>query len=283
MTRRSFVPVLVGASGLAAALAQESKPTPRKGKLKQGVTGGVFGRGMSFEDQCRHAARLGVQGFDLKGPADWPVMKKYGLVPSMVPGGGGTIPDALNRIENHAIIEPLMRETINKCAEAGAPNLITFSGNRKGQPDEQGIDNCVLFLNKVKAQAEDKGVTICMEYLNSKVNHKDYQFDHTGYGVEVCKRVNSPRVKLLYDMYHVQIMEGDIIRSVRENIQYIGHFHTAGNPGRHEMDDTQEMNYRGIVKAIADLNFTGFVAHEYSPLGDPLKSLETTLAMFDVA
>lgn len=283
MTRRTFVPALVGASGLAAALAQESKPTPRKGKLKQGVTGGVFGRGMSFEDQCRHAARLGVQGFDLKGPADWPMMKKYGLVPSMVPGGGGTIPDALNRIENHAMIEPLMRDTINKCAEAGAPNLITFSGNRKGQPDEQGIDNCVLFLNKVKAQAEDKGVTICMEYLNSKVNHKDYQFDRTGYGVEVCKRVNSPRVKLLYDMYHVQIMEGDIIRSVRENIQYIAHFHTAGNPGRHEMDDTQEMNYRGIVKAIADLNFTGFVSHEYSPLGDPLKSLETTLAMFDVA
>ena len=283
MTRRTFVPALVGASGLAAALAQESKPTPRKGKLKQGVTGGVFGRGMSFEDQCRHAARLGVQGFDLKGPADWPMIKKYGLVPSMVPGGGGTIPDALNRIENHAMIEPLMRDTINKCAEAGAPNLITFSGNRKGQPDEQGIDNCVLFLNKVKAQAEDKGVTICMEYLNSKVNHKDYQFDRTGYGVEVCKRVNSPRVKLLYDMYHVQIMEGDIIRSVRENIQYIGHFHTAGNPGRHEMDNTQEMNYRGIVKAIADLNFTGFVSHEYSPLGDPLQSLETTLAMFDVA
>ena len=238
---------------------------------------------MSFEDQCRHAARLGVQGFDLKGPADWPVMKKYGLVPSMVPGGGGTIPDALNRIENHAIIEPLMRDTINKCAAAGAPNLITFSGNRKGQPDEQGIDNCVLFLNKLKGQAEDKGVTICMEYLNSKVNHKDYQFDRTSYGVEVCKRVNSPRVKLLYDMYHVQIMEGDIIRSVRENIQYIGHFHTAGNPGRHEMDNTQEMNYRGIVKAIADLNFTGFVSHEYSPLGDPLQSLETTLAMFDVA
>ncbi len=283
MTRRSFVPALVGASGLAAALAQESKPATRNGKLKQGVTGGVFGKGMSFDDQCRHAARLGVQGFDLKGPADWPTIKKYGLVPSMVPGGGGTIPDALNRIENHAMIEPLMRDTINKCAEAGAPNLITFSGNRKGQPDEQGMDNCVLFLNKVKAQAEDKGVTICMEYLNSKVNHKDYQFDHTGYGVEVCKRVNSPRVKLLYDMYHVQIMEGDIIRSVRENIQYIGHFHTAGNPGRHEMDDTQEMNYRGIIKAIAALPYTGFVSHEYSPLGDPLKSLETTLALFDVA
>ena len=139
-----------------------------------------------------------------------------------------------------------------------------------------------MFLNKVKAHAEDKGVTICIEYLNSKVNHKDYQFDHTSYGVEICKRVNSPRVKMLYDMYHVQIMEGDIIRSVRENIQYIGHFHTAGNPGRHEMDDTQEMNYRGIVNAIADLKFTGFVSHEYSPLRDPLKSSEETLDMFDV-
>jgi hydroxypyruvate isomerase len=274
---------MVGAAGLSTALAQESKPAVRKGKLKQGVCGGVFGKGMSFEDQCRHASRLGVQGFDLKGPADWPIMKKYGLVPSMVPGGGGTIPDALNRTENHATLEPLMRETINKCAEVGAPNLITFSGNRRGQPDDQGIDNCVLFLKKVKAQAEDKGVTICMEFLNSKVNHKDYQFDNTRYGVEICKRVDSPRVKLLYDMYHVQIMEGDIIRSVRDNIQYIAHFHTAGNPGRHEMDDTQEMNYRGIVKAIAELNFTGFISHEYTPLGDPLKSLETTLAMFDVS
>jgi hydroxypyruvate isomerase len=282
MTRRTFVPALAGAGALATAFGQDTKPAVRKGKLKQGVTGGVFGKGMSFEDQCRHASRLGVQGFDLKGPADWPVMKKYGLVPSMVPGGGGTIPDALNRVENHDRIETAMRETIDICAKAGAPNLITFSGNRRGQPDEQGIENCVKFLNKVKAQAEDKGVTICMEYLNSKVNHKDYQFDHTAYGVEVCKRVNSPRVKLLFDMYHVQIMEGDIIRTLRENIQYIAHFHTAGNPGRHEMDDTQEMNYRGIVRSIADLNFTGFVSHEYSPLRDPLKSLEETLDMFDV-
>jgi hydroxypyruvate isomerase len=279
MTRRSFVPALAAVAQLGG---QPTKPSPRKGKIKQGVCNGVFGRTMPFEERCRLAARLGVQGFDLMGPKDWPILKKYGLVPSMVPGGGGTIPDALNRVENHARIEPLMHQTIDQCAEFGAPNLITFSGNSAGQSDDEGIENCVKFLNKVKAHAEDKGVTICMEYLNSKVNHKDYQFDNMRYGVEVCKRVNSPRVRILYDMYHVQIMEGDIIRMMRDNIQYIAHFHTAGNPGRHEMDDTQEMNYRGIAKAIADLNFTGFVSHEYSPLRDPMKSLEETLALFDV-
>jgi len=273
----------MAAAAAPVTLAQEMKPAQRKGKLRQAVCGGVFGKAMSFEDQCRHAARLGVQGFDLKGPADWPMLKKYGLVPSMANGGGGTIAEALNRVENHARIEASMRDLLDKCAANAVPNLITFSGNRKGQPDEQGIENCVKFLNKVKAQAEDKGVNICMEYLNSKVNHADYQFDHMSYGVEICKRVSSPRVKILYDMYHVQIMEGDIIRMMRDNMQHIAHFHTAGNPGRHEMDYTQEMNYRGIVKAMAELNFPGFIAHEYTPVRDPIKSLEETLAMFDVA
>jgi hydroxypyruvate isomerase len=276
MNRRQFVTGAVAAPLLAQA------PSPRKGKLKQAVCGGVFGRNMEFEDRCKLAAKLGVQGYDLVGPKDWPTLKKYGLVPTMVPGGGGTIADALNRVENHDRIEKLTRETLDQCAAAGAPNMITFSGNARGQSDDEGIENCVKFLNKVKAHAEDKGVNICMEYLNSKVNHKDYQFDNMRYGIEICKRVNSPRVKILYDMYHVQIMEGDIIRMLRENIQYIAHFHTAGNPGRHEMDDTQEMNYRGIAKAIADLNFTGYIAHEYTPLRDPVKSLEETLTIFDV-
>ena len=280
MTRRSFVPSLA-AGAAAAAYAQDPKPVHRKGRIKQGITAGCL-KGMSFEDQCRHAARLGVVGFDLRGTADWPTLKKYGLVSSMVPNGGGNIPDALNRVENHDRIEKTMHEMLDLCAAAGAPNLITFSGNRRGQKDEEGMDNCVTFLNKVKAHAEDKNVTICMEYLNSKVNHKDYQFDHMSYGVDVCKRVNSPRVKILYDMYHVQIMEGDIIRMMRDNIQWIGHFHTAGNPGRHEMDDTQEMNYRGIIQAIAATGYQGFVSHEYSPLRDPLQSLEETLTMFDV-
>jgi hydroxypyruvate isomerase len=134
----------------------------------------------------------------------------------------------------------------------------------------------------VKSQLEDRGVTLCMEYLNSKVNHPDYDFDHMRYGVEVCKRVNSPRLKILYDMYHAQIMEGDIVRTIKDNFQYIGHLHTAGNPGRHEMDNTQEMNYRGIALQLAAMGYSGFISHEYSPLRDPVESLEATVKMFDV-
>jgi len=281
MDRRTFLSTMAA----PALAAQQTKPVPRPGKLKQAVTRGCFGRGMPFEDMCRHAARMGVLGFDLIGPQDWPTLKKYGLVSSMASGGGGSIADGLNREENHSVIEPKMRALIDQCADFGAPNLITMAGNRKGMPDEQAIENCVKFLNKVKAQAEDKGITICMEYLNSKVNHPDYQFDNMRFGVEVCRRVNSPRVKILYDLYHAQIMEGDLIRNVRNNYQYIAHFHTAGNPGRHEMDDTQELNYKGIARAIADLGFQGYVAHEYSPTqgNDPLVSLEATLKMFEVS
>jgi hydroxypyruvate isomerase len=179
-------------------------------------------------------------------------------------------------------VEKALRELIDPAAAAGAPNVIALSGNRRGISDQEGMDNVVALLARVKAQAEDKGVTVCLELLNSKVNHPDYQCDRTWWGVEVCKRVNSPRVRLLYDIYHMQIMEGDIIRTIRDNIQWIAHFHTAGNPGRHEMDDTQEMNYRGIARAIADLGFQGYVAHEYTPLRDPLQSLEETLRMFEV-
>ncbi len=278
MTRRTFVPAIAGL-GLAPALA-----APRKGRLKQCVTGGCFGGRNSkftFEEQCREAAQMGVVGYDLRGPQDFPILKKYGLIPTMVPGGS-TIPDGTNDKALHDGIEKRMREAIDAAAEAGAPNVIALSGNRKGRSDEEGLENTVIYFNRIKKYAEDKGVTLCLELLNSKVNHPDYQCDHTAWGVEVCKRVGSARVKLLYDIYHMQIMEGDIIRTIKDNIQYIAHFHTAGNPGRHEMDDTQEMNYRGIAKAIADLGYQGYVAHEYSPLGDPLVSLEATLRMFEV-
>ena len=278
MTRREL---LVGLSAAAATAAPQGQVTPRKGRLKQCVTRGVFGRGMPLEDMCRHAARLGVVGFDLIGPADFPLLKKYGLIPTMVPGAM-TLTGGCNRKEDHPAAEKLMRGLLDQSAAAGAPNVIALSGNRRGMPDLEGQDNVVAFLSKVKAQAEDKGVTICLELLNSKVNHPDYQCDRTAWGVEVCKRVNSPRVKLLYDIYHMQIMEGDVIRTIRTNLQWIAHFHTAGNPGRHEMDDTQEMNYKGIARAIADLNFPGYVAHEYSPVRDAVKSLEETLAMFEV-
>ena len=196
--------------------------------------------------------------------------------------GAGTIPDAWNRKENHDRLETEMRQNLTLAADAKVPNVITFSGNRRGMPDDEAKDNCVAGLNRVKAMAEDKGVTICLELLNSKVNHKDYQCDHTVWGVDVVRRVNSPRVRLLYDIYHMQIMEGDIIRTIRENIQYIAHFHTGGVPGRHELDATQELNWRAVATAIADLNFPGFMAHEFVPLRDPMTSLAEAVSLCTV-
>src|SRR4051812_4096095 len=289
MERREFLgalatPLVIGAVAHAQAPAIASKPSARKGRLKQGVTRGVFGRGASLEDSCREAARLGIKGFDLIGPNDWPTLKKYGLVPSMYSGAGGTIPVALNRKENHERLLGQMHPAIDEATANGVPNIITFSGNRNGMADAEGADNCVTFLNQIKAHAEDKQVNICMEYLNSKVNHKDYMFDHIAWGVDVMKRVNSPRVKILYDIYHAQIMDGDIVRNIRENFQWIGHFHTGGNPGRHEIDDTNELNYRFVMQAIAELGFTGFVSHEYSPSqgNDPIATLEKAIQICDV-
>ena len=274
-----FVPALTGMG--AAALAAPAMAAPRKGRLQQCVTRGCFGRGKNMEDMAKAAAEVGAVGFDLISPPDFPILKKYGLLPTMIPGGS-TIPDGVNDKALHNGIEKRMMEAIDAAATAGAPNVIALAGNRKGRGDEEGLANSVIFFNRIKKYAEDKNVTINLELLNSKVNHPDYQCDHTSWGVEVCKQVNSPKVRLLFDIYHMQIMEGDIIRTIQKNIQWIGHFHTAGNPGRHEMDDTQEMNYKGIAKAIADLGYKGYIAHEYSPTRDALTSLEETFKMFEV-
>ena len=258
---------------------------PNFGRLKQSVCGSVFGRGIAFEDQCRLAAELGFQGFDLQTPEHWPMLKKYGLVSTMSSGGGGTIKDGLNRKENHPRIEKSMRELIDQCAEVGSPNLITFSGSRGGMSDEEGLENCALFLNKIKAQAEDKNVAVCVELLNSRVNHHDYMCDHVDWGVALCKRVNSPRVKLLFDIYHMQIMDGDIVRRITQNMQWIGHFHTGGVPGRHEIDNrSNELNYNFVAKAIAATEFQGFCAHEYSPAPgrDYISSLKEAREIFTV-
>ncbi len=282
MTRRKAL--LSTAAASAAAFAQMPNVTVRKSKLKQSVCSSVFGRGTAFEVMCWEAARMGFKGFDLRGVQDFPMLKKYGLLPTMVPGGGGTIPEGPIRKENHAAIEKNCHEIIDACAAAGAPNAIVLSGERKGMSDSEGLDNCVAFFNKVKAHAEDKGVTLCLELLNSKVDHKGYMCDHTAWGVEVCKRAASPRVKLLFDIYHMQIMEGDLVRTIRDNFQWIGHFHTAGVPGRHQLDDTQEIQYRAIAQALADLNYQGYIAHEYSPIQglDPIKALEQAASHFDV-
>jgi hydroxypyruvate isomerase len=250
--------------------------------LKQSVSKWCFDKWWTLDQLCRNAARLGMQGIDLLGPESWPTVRKHGLIPTMMDPGGGTIADGLNRKENHAKIEQQLLEGIEKAVRAGVPNIITFSGNRRGLSDREGMENCVIALNRIKRFAEDKGVTVCLELLNSKVDHQDYQCDHTAWGVEICKRVDSPRVKLLYDIYHMQIMEGDIMRTLRDNIRHIAHIHTGGNPGRHEIDSTQELNYRAIARALADLNFTGFVVHEFVPAGDPYEALRQAVEICSV-
>ncbi len=273
--------VALSDSSLARTLWQDASGPRLKGRLKQSACRWCY-RDIPLENLAKAAAEIGLKGIDLlNDPNDWPVVKKYGLIPTMT-SGAGTIPDACNRKDLHDKLEKEFQTNIPRAAENGVPNVITFSGNRKGMSDGEGLENTVAILNRVKGVAEKHNVTICMELLNSKVNHKDYMFDHTAWGVEVIKRVNSPRVKILYDIYHAQIMEGDIIRTIRENIQHIAHFHTGGNPGRNELDDSQELNWRTIAKTIADLNFQGYVAHEFVPKRDPLTSLREAALLCDV-
>lgn len=252
-----------------------------KGRLNQSVCRWCYNK-IPLEEFAKAVADMGLKGIDLlNNPADWPIVKKYGLIPTMT-SGAGTIADACNRKDLHDKLEKEFQVNIPRAAQNGLPNVITFSGNRKGMSDGEGIENTVLLLNRVKGLAEQHNVTICLELLNSKVDHKDYMADHTAWGAEVVRRVNSPRVKLLYDIYHMQIMEGDIIRTIRANIQHIAHFHTGGNPGRNELDETQELNWRTIAVAIADLGFKGYFAHEFVPKREPLKSLREAVQLCDV-
>ena len=271
MTRRSLLKVS-GAAALASQLSSAAE-VPAGGRLKQSVSKWTY-KNFSVDELCQHAVKIGLKGIDLVESTDWPTIQKYGLTPSMTPGAG-TIPHGFNRRDQHDQLVQEMEKNIAKASEAKVPNVITFSGNRAGMADGEAIENCVIGLNRCKKLAEEKGVTINMELLNSKVDHKDYQCDHTAWGVEVMKKVDSPRVKLLFDIYHMQIMEGDIVRTIRNNIAYLGHFHTGGVPGRHEIDQTQELNWRFVAQAIADLNFQGFIAHEFVPAAkDQIASLQ---------
>jgi hydroxypyruvate isomerase len=284
VNRRRFLTSLAGLGTAAAAWSAglTVQAEPRPGRIKQAVCGGVFsGLKLDLEGMCREAARVGAYGIDLVGPEAFPILKKNGLIPTMVPGGSG-IQQGINDKKHHTEFERRLRQAVSAAAQAGAPNVIVMAGDRKGISDAEGMDNSVAFLNQVKGYAEDQQVTLCVELLNSKVDHPGYMCDSTKWGVEVCKRVNSPRVKLLYDIYHMQIMEGDVIRTIRDNIQYIGHFHTAGCPGRHEFDETQELNYVAICKAIAETGFKGYMSHEYSPTRDPLGTLEKMMRICQV-
>ncbi len=282
LTRRSLLKTSV--AGIAATQLlpfSAAAATSRKGRIRQSVSQWCYEK-MSIDQLAQYAAQIGLRGVDLLKPEEYEIPRRYGLICTMGYAGGGEIKSALNRTENHSAIEQGFRTNIPKAAKAGVPNVITFSGNREGMSDDEGARNTITGLNRLKKIAEDNGVTICLELLNSKRDHHDYMCDHTAWGVRVVSEVNSPNVKLLYDIYHMQIMEGDLIQTIRDNIRWIGHFHTGGVPGRHELDNTQEVQWDGVMRAIADTGFKGYVAHEFVPAGDPLEGLRKAADLCDV-
>ncbi len=220
----------------------------------------------------RAAADIGYEAIDLVAPEHWPLVKQYGLKLAAV-NGHTTLTDGLNRRENRARIAQELRDNLTLAVKWDVAALICFSGNRRGVSDDEGAEITAETLRQVAPMAEDTGITLILELLNSKVDHPDYQCDRTAWGVKVCQMVNSSRVKLLYDIYHMQIMEGDLIRTIQDSHQHFAHYHTAGNPGRHEIDDSQEINYKSIMRAISDTGYDGYVAQEFVPVGDPVLSL----------
>lgn len=287
ITRRSALAGAIVAAGSAAlpsagqTPAAAPAPAKLKGRIKQSVSRWCFG-GVSLDDLCIRGKAMGLVGIDLLNEDEWPVAAKHGLICTMANAIGG-IGDAWNRVENHDRLVKDAERLIPAVAKAGIANLITFSGNRRGLSDAEGMDNCVRGLKRILPLAEQHKVNIIMELLNSKRSHKDYQCDHTAWGVELCKRTGSPRMKLLYDIFHMQIMEGDLCDTIRENIAFIGHFHTGGVPGRAEIDETQEINYARVCRTIAEVGYTGFVAHEFVPgRRDGMASLQQAIRICDV-
>jgi hydroxypyruvate isomerase len=279
LTRREVVGGAAGAT-LAPWLAAsfEAAGSAQGSGFRQSVCRWPYAK-IPIREFFKAVADMGLTAVDLLTPDEWPAAKEFGLTCSMGSGLGGTIVDGLNDPANHEAIVKGLTEGIPRAAEAGVPNVITFFGNRRGRADAEAIANSVAALRRVAPLAEKHGVTVCIELLNSKVNHKDYQGDRTPYGVEVVSQVSSPRVKLLYDIYHMQIMEGDVIRTLSDNRQWIAHYHTGGVPGRHEIDETQELYYPAIFRAIRETGFTGYVAHEFVPTRDPLISLRDAVKL----
>ena len=301
MNRRQALGMLAAATGTMAvpAYAQQlsaSAPAARpkvvrKGRIKQGLWRVNFGTNpaLSFDEMCSEAARLGCFGFDLIPPADWPTLRKHGLEPLLAGAGPVTFENGIIHPEVHAQLEKDLRAWIDSVADQGAKTIITIGGQRRGMPYEQAADNAVAFLSRMKGQLEDRGVTIAIENMNNRrldpnFGREDQTFGRWGWGVGVCERVNSQNVKLVCDLYHLQIMDGDIAQNIRDTIQWIAHFHTAGVPSRNEIDFSQEMNYRYIAEVIADTPFTGYVSHEWRPTPgrDPLRSIAEALDIMDV-
>jgi hydroxypyruvate isomerase len=308
LSRRSALKTMATSTALASlggpwagrVAAADSAPAKLKGRIHHSVSawcyGSLFNPGrnnqpakMSFEDFCRECAKLGLESVELLGPDQWPAVRKAGLTCAMC-NGPDSIGYGWNRESHHDKLVQAFEKAIPEVAQAGFPNIITFSGNRKGKDngaaytvtDEEGLETCVKGLKRIVGVAEKNKVNIVLELLNSKVDHTDYMADHSAWGAEVCKRVGSERLKLLFDIYHMQIMEGDLIRNLKEHAACIGHYHTGGNPGRNEIDDSQEIFYPAVMRAIVATGYKGFVGQEFVPKRDPLTSLREAIAICDV-
>ncbi len=292
MLRRNVLKTLTG-SALALSMTDslanamtESEPaytgaTALKGRINHSVCRWCYSK-IPLDDLCKAAKDIGIKSIELVGPDEWPTLKKYGLTSALPQGAGKGIEQGFNDPKLHDELVASYEAIFPKLKDAGYNTVICFSGNRRGMSDEEGAKNCAVGLKRLMPSAEKYGITMIMELLNSKVNHKDYMCDHTAWGADLCKRVGSNNFKLLYDIYHMQIMEGDIIRNIREFSQYIGHYHTGGNPGRNEIDETQEIYYPAVMKAIVETGFKGFVAQEFIPKRDPLTSLKEAVLLCDV-
>lgn len=289
-SRRNAMKKIVGGAAVMATVsslsnrieaAERVMDAPLKGRINHSVCRWCYNT-IPLDDLCKAAVEMGIQSIEIIGPKDFPTIQKYGLSCGMV--SGGSIVKGWNKKEHHdAHVEEYIK-LIDETSKAGFKNLICFSGNRdKDVNDEQGLENCAIGLKKIMSYAEKKKVTIVMELLNSKVNHKDYMCDHTKWGVELCKKIDSDNFKLLYDIYHMQIMEGDIISNIREYNKYFAHYHTGGVPGRNEIDETQELYYPAIMAAILETGYKGFVAQEFVPKrADKLASLKQGITICDI-
>ena len=289
MTRRKFIQsagLAAAATPLLSQLARAEPPAKLKGNINHSACRWCY-KNLKLEDLCAAGKALGLVAIDLLNPEDFETVKKFDLACSMVSyptvDGLGGITKAWNRVEHHDKLAMAYEQRIKETAAAGFERLICFAGNRAGLADEAGLDNCLAGLKKILPLAEKSKVTLCMELLNSKRSHKDYQCDHVAWGVELVKRISSERFKLLYDIYHMQIMDGDICDTIKENHPYFDHYHTGGVPGRAEIDETQELNYPRIMQAIIATGYKGYVAQEFVPKRrDPLASLRQAVSICDV-
>lgn len=288
---RSMVASALGLSALSpaamTALAAQgaANPLQLKGNINHSVARWTFNM-LSLEELCDVVKSLGFAAIDLVGPQGWPTLKAHGVDSSMCNGAEISLEEGWCDTEYHDTLVERYRKQIDLVADAGYKNLICFSGNARGMDEETGLKNSVRGLKKIMAQAEKRGVVIQMELFNSKIDHPDYMCDNSSWGIELCKRLDSPNFKLLYDIYHMQISEGDIIRTITDHHQYFGHYHTAGVPGRNEIDDTQELYYPAIAKAIKDTGFDGYIAQEFMPARDStegkIQSLKSAIQICDV-